>query len=799
MLSESNIKFEVVRDNKIKKEISNRVFVPVIRAIGQRGLSFTDFLEGVPYNESYLLNKRQRVEWWVYCKIISNMRPYFSHLDFENIGADLVRSGSLIEGVVGFFLFTSEKLSKLFADKILKRSTSNILCPSMEIEYIGSNKIRFTLLVNEGYEHIPEFAYGNKGIIRELGIHAGLKDCRVELQFIPQGAIYEVTWRREGIFFKFKRAVRWLFYIEKAFWELTDSNEELLKEYEELEDYKNNLEKKVNERTSELEKARDQLSKTIDLLQQAQLLQSRFFANISHEFRTPLTLILGPVKQIMERSNEQKTRDDLRVVHKNANRLLGLVNQLLDISRLESGNMKLQTVPQNIVPFLKALVLSFTSYAERKRITLTFSSTENEIRAYIDKDKIEKITTNLLSNAFKFTPEGGRIEIAVTRDEHCVVIRISDTGIGIPADKIPKIFNRFYQVDGSHTRAQEGTGIGLSLTKELIELHKGKIEVGSTEGKGTVFRVHIPLGKDHLKPEEICEPDEREVTTDVAGEHTSSAPEGFIYHEEAKPERPAVGVATDVEKAMLLIVEDNADVRNFLHENVRMEYRVLEAVDGEDGWNKSLEHMPDVIVSDIMMPKMDGFELCGKLKTDERTSHIPVILLTAKASTQDKIEGYDTGADDYIMKPFEPAEVIARIRNLLEQRKRIHEHFRKHGLVELKEEKITPVDQKFLQKAVDTVARNISEASFSVESLAENLAVSRYVLYKKTLALTGESPVELIRRIRLNKAAELIKRKFGNLSEIAFEIGFNSPAYFSDCFKKQFGVSPSHYLQKGFQ
>ena len=549
-------------------------------------------------------------------------------------------------------------------------------------------------------------------------------------------------------------------------------------------------------------------------------MKSRFFANISHEFRTPHTLILGPVKQIIEITKEEKTRNELRVVHKNANRLLGLVDQLLDISKLESGNMKLQTIPQNIIPLLKALTLSFTSYAERKRIALTFNSVEDEILVYIDRDKIEKIITNVLSNAFKFTPEGGKIEVAVTPKppfnsplptgqagftkggkEGCSVeISISDTGIGIPGDKIPKIFDRFYQVDGSHTREQEGTGIGLSLTKELVELHKGKIEVESEEGKGTTFIISIPLGKEHLKAEEICESEREE-------EQVSFVPEEMMYHarldstvksrqEETKTEKPAIRAITETEKPLLLIVEDNSDVRTYIKNNVNKDYRVLEAIDGEDGWNKSIESRyggPDVIVSDVMMPKMDGFRLCDKLKTDERTSHIPVILLTAKASSQDKIEGFETGADDYIMKPFDPEELKARIKNLIEQRKRIHEHFRKHGLFEIEEEHITPVDQKFLQKTVTIMNEHISDASFGVEMLADEMAISRSLLLKKIEALIGEPPNELIKRTRLNKAAKLIESRFGNISEIALEVGFSNPSYFAECFKKQFGFSPSQY------
>src|SRR4030066_994035 len=372
-----------------------------------------------------------------------------------------------------------------------------------------------------------------------------------------------------------------------------------------------------------------------------------------------------------------------------------------------------------------------------------------------------------------------------------VAIKIHDTGIGIPKEKLPKIFDRFYQVDGSHTREQEGTGIGLSLTKELVELHRGKIEVKSEEGKGTTFTILLPFGKEHLKPEEIVEidkdydEDKDKLIVEVEEELRSE-----------KKEKINTGVFEKESLPLLLLVEDNSDVRNDIKDNLNKDYRILEAVDGEDGWNKSLEHIPDLIVSDVMMPKMDGFKLCGKLKTDERTSHIPVILLTAKAASSDKIEGLEIGADDYIMKPFETDELRARIKNLIEQRKRIHEHFKKHGLFEIEEKNITPVDQKFLQKVFDLITRHVSNSSLNVESLTEDLALSRSVLHRKILSLVGETPGELIRRIRLKKAASLIEKNFGNLSEVALEVGFNNPAYFSEAFKKQFGMSPSQYQPK---
>ncbi len=556
-------------------------------------------------------------------------------------------------------------------------------------------------------------------------------------------------------------------------------------------------------------------------------LKSRFFTNISHEFRTPLTLILGPIKQIIEKIKDEKIKNELQIVHKNAKSLLGLVNELLDISKLESGNMKLQASPQNIIPLLKALVHSFCSYAERKRINLKFNCDEEEIIAYADKEKIEKIITNLLSNAFKFTPEEGEIEVSVRTISKSILtdgvskskifkplflnnklpppleerevgsfinfleIYIRDNGIGIPKENISKIFDRFYRVNGSHTREKEGTGIGLSLTKELIELHKGKIEVESEEGKGTTFTISIPLGKDYLKPEEICE------TEKVEAPYDSAKPviidEDKIDLPAGKAGKPVFKQIKDIDKPMLLITEDNYDVRNYIKENLNKDYKILEAIDGEDGWNKSIDNIPDLIISDVMMPKMDGFQLCNKLKADERTSHIPVILLTAKAAKQDKIEGFETGADEYITKPFEPDELLARIKNLIEQRKRIHDYFKKHSIIELEESKITSADKRFLKKVFDTIANKMSDPSFNVESLSESIAVSRSVLHKKTVSLLGEPPIEVIRRMRVTRGAELIEKKFGNISEIALEVGFNNPANFSEYFKKQFGVVPSQY------
>jgi len=593
---------------------------------------------------------------------------------------------------------------------------------------------------------------------------------------------------------------------------------------------------------SELEKKEFEAQK----LHEVDEIKTRFFTNISHEFRTPLTLILGPAKQLLERFKDDKAKEQLDLIHRSAKKLNRLVDELLDISKIEAGEMKLKACQVNIVSVVKEMALSFHSLAERKRITFKLNSDADKITVYIDKDKFDKILSNVLSNAFKFTPEGGKVEVELKaspksspkertlksafspleRGTACPAlagegvcqkggtaeIKISDTGVGIQKDQLEKIFDRFYQVDDSHTREHEGTGIGLALTKELVDLHKGKIEVESDEGKGSTFRLIFPLGKDHLRPEEICEEDKlidkdnKKTCPPLADKDEGKARPNAVLEDFVEIEnenRIDIESVVKPELPSLLIVDDNSDVRKYVSMILEHHYKIIEAVDGEDGLNKAFESAsggPDLIISDIMMPKVDGFQLCKQLKTDLRTSHIPVIMLTAKATTKDKISGLEIGADDYIMKPFEADELKARIKNLLEQRKRLHEHFRKYGLVESakggEEKNITPCDQKFVQKAVEVINEHISDTSFGVEMLADDMAVSRSLLLKKLEVLVGESPNELIRRIRLDKAANLLKHNSGNISEIALEVGFTNPSYFAEAFKKQFGVPPSQYHSK---
>jgi signal transduction histidine kinase/ligand-binding sensor domain-containing protein/DNA-binding response OmpR family regulator len=530
-------------------------------------------------------------------------------------------------------------------------------------------------------------------------------------------------------------------------------------------------------------------------------MKSHFFTNISHEFRTPLTLILGPVMQIAERTSDEKTREELRIVHKNATTLLQLVNQLLEISKLESGSMKLQASRRNVISLLKALVVSFEPYAERKNITLNFTTTEDEIIAYVDREKIESIVTNILSNAFKFTPEGGAVSVRIqssplgtaaansagqpdapeTWPSGSVDIIVRDTGIGIPDGELPHIFDRFYQVDASQTREQEGTGIGLALTKELVELHHGTISARSVVGEGSEFLLRFPLGSAHLKSDEIIVPragmgERIWVPLEAPGQHAPSD----------------MGSQTpDGTHPIVLVVEDNVDVRTYVRQYLASTYKVIEAKDGKDGVEKARESIPDLIISDVMMPNMDGYELCKTLKLDEKTSHVPIILLTAKAGQENKIEGLETGADDYITKPFDAKELLVRVKNLIELRRKLREKFSASQVLKPGEIAVTSIDDAFLKKVMEIVEERLGEETFSVEDLALEAGMSRVQLYRKMTALTGLSPSDFVRYMRLHRAMALLKKNVGTVSEIAYTVGFNGVSYFTKCFRDQFGLLPS--------
>ena len=537
--------------------------------------------------------------------------------------------------------------------------------------------------------------------------------------------------------------------------------------------------------------------------QEIDRMKSRFFANISHEFRTPLTLIKGPIQQMLAGDFNGNIKKQYQMILRNTNRLMQLINQLLDLSKLDSNQMILRTSPEDIVPLVNGLTQSFESLAKQKNIELQFQTSEYEIIAYIDRDKFEKIIINLLSNALKFTPSGGNVSVNINlsaiefpvkkrakndNPRTFVQICVNNTGAGILPGQLDKIFNRFYQSDDSSSRKYEGTGIGLALTKELVELHHGKITVESEPGKETLFTIYLPLGKNHLKPEEIIE-EPSDISSGIEVNLDEIEPEYFSGSEIKTESNKSKNIA-----ATLLIVEDNPDMRSYMCESLKSSYKIIEAENGEEGIQQSLKYSPDMIVSDVMMPKMDGFQFCAEIKKDERTSHIPVILLTAKASGESRIEGLETGADDYLTKPFDIKELRVRINNLIEQRKKLQEKFRKEITVSPRDITVTSIDEQLVQRAIAAVEKNISNPKFDTSGMAKEVGISRMLLNTKLKALTGLPTGEFIRTLRLKRAAQLLKQDYGNVTQVAYEVGFQSLSYFAKAFRKQYGQSPSHYL-----
>ncbi len=568
-------------------------------------------------------------------------------------------------------------------------------------------------------------------------------------------------------------------------------------------------------------------------LREIDQLKSHFFANISHEFRTPLTLILGPIQKWLGKadpifslhgradetsgtlkelrsviiSRDKEIRKDLTIAERNTRQLLNLVNQLLDLSKIDAAKMNLRATKGNIVSFVKWITMSFESRTEQKGINLQFISEQGEIELYFDRDKMTKILTNLLSNAFKFTGEGGSITVSIThlpfvngvREVEAAVIIVKDTGIGIREEELPKLFDRFYQVDSSHTREHEGTGIGLALTKELVEIHHGKIKVKSKVGEGSEFILELPVGKKHLSNNEFIE--EKETGDAIYLKKYDHPPASGEMHSSNITSANSSSKITqnyieiNGEKEIILIVEDNADVRSYIKDSLGDGYLVEEASNGEQGIEKAKEIIPDLIISDVMMPKMDGNELTRRIKTDERTSHIPVILLTAKSAQENKLEGLETGADDYLTKPFDPKELTVRITNLINLRKKLYEKFSGENIISRKVgKKLSSIDEKFLNKSLEIVENHLPEEDFSIEEFGKEVGMSRQQLNRKIRALTGKTASLYLRSIRLLKAKSMIEEKKGNISEIAYSVGFSSPAYFSACFKEEFGYPPSNIV-----
>lgn len=521
-------------------------------------------------------------------------------------------------------------------------------------------------------------------------------------------------------------------------------------------------------------------------------MKSSFFANISHEFRSPLTLILGPLKVMKEKGILQFTQDQVDLMIRNAESLLNLINQLLELSKLESGKMRLEVVEDDICQFLKPVIHSFSSLANQKFINYKVVLPKNKVMLYFDKDKMEKIVVNLISNALKFTSDFGSIRVQLEDFDREVVISVRDTGAGIPKDEIGFVFNRYYRVKSSNAKSKsKGTGIGLSLTKELVEIHDGRIYVESEQGKGSVFKVHLKKGMDHFDTEDIVESQQAEYLFDkrefeqldskVRKQTISDTLDNF---EDQMSKLPIV-----------LVIEDNEDIRSYVRQILESEYRIIESGNGREGLEIAFEKIPDLIISDVMIPDLDGFEVCKKVKADVRTSHIPVVLLTAKASNDSAVEGFEVGADYYITKPFNPKLLSLRVRNALNIKNQIKEQLlnKESFNLEPSHVKIDSKDQDFINKAIAIVEENMANSDFYVDDLGKELGMSRMQLYRKLKGLINQSANEFVRSIRLKRAAQLISQDKLTISEITYQVGFNDLQYFRDCFKKQFGVNPSEY------
>lgn len=525
-----------------------------------------------------------------------------------------------------------------------------------------------------------------------------------------------------------------------------------------------------------------------DRLKQLDQVKSDFFSNVTHEFRTPLTLILGHLEQVIPNIADPQAKQELVVVRRNAKILEKLINQLLDIAKIEADKMDLDLRKGNIVPFIKEIQQSFQSLAQRKKVALHFRAKTEEISMHFDPDKVELIFFNLLSNAFKFTDKG---EITLSVDQvqkqgrsFCQLI-IEDTGIGIDAEQIPKVFDRFYQPQNSRVGNSVGTGIGLALVKDLVELHEGEIDLQSTVGLGTKLTILLPLQHSEAsKLVEIEAPFTTQNTAEVEENQPLAAAEEPLSEEDINAQN------------IVLIIEDNEDIRNFLRLTLQPRYRVFDSEDGESGIKKALDIIPDIIICDVMMPGKDGFEVTQTLKNQEKTSHIPIILLTAKAGVENRISGLEMGADAYVPKPFSSEELHARIKNLIEGRLKLKEKYSRALAVKPKVSVEPSMEQKFLLRVKAVVEEFLGDENFSVEQLSKEIGMSRAQLHRKLIALTGVSASRFVRNYRLEHAYQLLENKVGTVSEIAYRVGYSSPAYFTKCFTEDYGISPSQVKKK---
>jgi signal transduction histidine kinase/DNA-binding response OmpR family regulator len=528
------------------------------------------------------------------------------------------------------------------------------------------------------------------------------------------------------------------------------------------------LEDIVQQRTAEL-------SEKAEKLRELDSVKSRFFTNIAHEFKTPLTLIINPAKELLAKPESSNSPGYLQLILNNATRLLQLINQLLDLSKLENGLMALTPEPLDLTALIKRHINAWQSTAIPKGITLLYATGPEHLWILADRDKLDNIILNLLSNAIKFT-DNGRIEVflqpVTSTSGKALSLTVRDTGQGIPAAKLPYIFTRFYQADPSDTRSAEGTGVGLAIVKELVELMGGTISAKSMKGLFTEINIQMPY--------QAAEPID-ETAPEIALQTTTAA-----FNEEE-----ILLTKGDDGKPLILVIEDHKELRDFMHQTLSARYRILSAPDGNAGLIIAQEKVPNLIITDVMMPGLDGYEVSSRLKEDARTSHIPIIILTAKADTDSKVQGIETGADAYLEKPFDQRELFAMIDNLLNTRNQLRELYANSDKWFKETLSMPSIEQDFMTRVRDAVEGHLKEEGYSADQLAIDLGLSRTQLHRKLKALIGQAPGELIRIVRLQYANDLLKRRVATIAEVAYMVGFSSPASFSASFSRHFGFPPS--------
>lgn len=543
---------------------------------------------------------------------------------------------------------------------------------------------------------------------------------------------------------------------------------------------KHRMNTELADQKRQLENQRDQLINLSNQLEEATHAKLVFFTNVSHDFRTPLTLVADPVEQLLsDASLKDKQRLLLKIAHKNICILLRLVNQILDFRKYENGKLELSLSAIDLKEQLKEWSQSFQTLAYKKHVHFNVNiGYDSDFIMMLDTEKMERIYFNLLSNAFKYTPENGVITVTLSQIKQpvgmFVQLIVSDTGIGISAKHIQHIFDRFYKIDINHS----GSGIGLALVKAFVELHGGSISVDSKEGSGTIFTIEIPIHKPEIEDVQIQK--------DIYIEPQTVLEELSDVGEEC--------VELDENKESVLIIDDNKDIREYIKMMLADKYMVFEAENGSIGIRKAMKYVPSVIVCDVMMPEMDGLECCKRIKTEIQTSHIPVMLLTACALDEQRIEGFECGADSYISKPFNSQLLLTRIQNLIDNRQRLKQIFSDSNTCS--KELVSEVEKDFVDRFRSLVEKNLGNSELSVEDLGEQMGMSRVQLYRKIKALTNYSPVELLRITRLKKASVLLASTSKTISEITYEVGFTSPSYFTKCYKDYFGENPSDLLKR---